>query len=82
MTQGLKPLSGQLIDADAAAVFWQAIRDQQHEFFATAQAKPLWRVVTPPAAPLPDFTGELLLEWQGGLRWLRHDNADCAELCS
>ena len=76
VTQGLKPLSGQLIDADAAAVFWQAIRDQQHKFFATAQAKPLWRVVTPPAAPLPDFTGELLLEWQGGLRWLRHDNAD------
>ena len=44
VTQGLKPLSGQLIDADAAAAFWQKVRDQQHEFFATAQSKPLWRV--------------------------------------
>ncbi len=76
VAQGLEPLSGELVDADLAAAFWQKVRDQQHEFFTSTQSKRLWRVIAPPAAPLPNCTEDLLLEWQGGLRWLRHDDAD------
>lgn len=63
---------------------WRQLRDQGHEFFQkqpTRQrnAQTLWRLVTPPAAVMPDFLSDLnqdaLVLWGGGLRWVYHDDA-------
>ena len=61
---------------------WQQLRDHQHPFFTQSdtEAGPrrLWRVVTPPASPMPDFltnpNDDALVMWGGGLRWLYHDD--------
>lgn len=77
VAQALEFVGGSAIGDDAAAEFWQQLRDQQQNFFQSAQAPQLWRLITPPAAPLPDMAEQqMLLEWQGGLRWLRHNDAD------
>ena len=63
---------------------WRQLKDQGHEFFQkqlTRQrnAQTLWRLVTPPAAVMPDFLSNLnqdaLVLWGGGLRWVYHDDA-------
>jgi glycolate oxidase FAD binding subunit len=62
--------------------FWGDLRDHRLLFFDQPQSdwsSTLWRVVTPPGAPLPTFLrGDdilpLLIEWGGGLRWLYHDD--------
>ena len=79
---------------DAVPDLWSQLKNHQHRFFhretsstdgATAEAavgpRPmLWRVITPPAAPMPSFLTtpeqDLLTLWSGGLRWLYHDEAD------
>ncbi|MES9990322.1 MAG: glycolate oxidase subunit GlcE [Candidatus Thiodiazotropha sp.] len=47
--------------------FWQALRDQQLDFFQ--QQGPLWRLSIPAAANI-DLKEPILCEWTGGLRWL------------
>lgn len=43
----------------------------------------LWRVITPPAAPQPEFLAnpdqDLLMLWGGGLRWLYHHDAQAVK---
>lgn len=51
----------------AAAAFWTGMRDQTHAFF---DARPLWRIVLPPKAPVLAI-GAALAEWGGGLRWVK-----------
>jgi glycolate oxidase FAD binding subunit len=46
--------------------FWSRVRDRREPEFARPEA--LWRVLCPPAAPLPDV--HCAVEWGGGLRWL------------
>jgi glycolate oxidase FAD binding subunit len=54
--------------ADAGAL-WRGIREQTHGFFAGAEN--LWRLAVPSTTgPLP-LPGPQLVEWNGGLRWLR-----------
>jgi glycolate oxidase FAD binding subunit len=48
---------------------WHAIREQTHSFFAGAE--PLWRLALPSTTPPLELGGSQLLEWNGGLRWLR-----------
>jgi glycolate oxidase FAD binding subunit len=51
------------------APFWRAIREQTQAFFAGEA--PLWRIALPSTeAPLA-LGGAQLIEWNGGLRWLR-----------
>jgi hypothetical protein len=49
---------------------------------ATREAM-LWRVITPPAAPQPEFLAnpdqDLLMLWGGGLRWLYHHDAQAVK---
>ena len=52
-------------DGDAG---WHALREQTDVFFAGDAD--LWRVAVPSSAP-PLALGPQLLEWHGGLRWLR-----------
>ena len=50
---------------------WTAIREHSAPFFGGPE--PLWRVaVPPPTAPLA-LAGNQLIEWGGGLRWLKSD---------
>jgi glycolate oxidase FAD binding subunit len=54
---------------------WESVREQTHPFFAGAE--PLWRLSLPStAAPL---AGPQLVEWNGGLRWLK-SRAPAAEV--
>src|SRR5258705_11518943 len=56
-------------EAGDSIAFWRAIREQTHAFFAGDE--PLWRVAVPSAAAPLGLPGAQLLEWHGGLRWLR-----------
>lgn len=59
-------IGGEPVAEDAA--FWAALRDHLLEFFQ--DDKPMWRLSVPPtAAPLA--LGNSLIEWGGGLRWLK-----------
>jgi glycolate oxidase FAD binding subunit len=60
---GAAPFAG---DADA---LWRDIREQSHPFFAGTT--PLWRLALPSTAAPLDLAGVQLIEWSGGLRWLR-----------
>jgi glycolate oxidase FAD binding subunit len=55
--------------------FWPALRDQRIAFFAGDE--PLWRVSVPQTSPPMDASVTPLVEWGGGLRWVRgaHDAA-------
>jgi glycolate oxidase FAD binding subunit len=56
-----------LADADA---FWNDLREQRLAFFAGDA--PLWRLSVRPATAAQEIGGESqLVEWGGGLRWLR-----------
>jgi len=61
-------LGGEPLADVEAREFWQALRDQAHPFFAA----PVWRLALPSTAAL-DLHGQQLIEWHGGLRWLRGD---------
>ena len=55
--------------AAQAAAFWQSLREQTDAFFAGPE--PLWRVAVPSVAPSLRLPGRQMLEWGGGLRWLK-----------
>ena len=57
-----------LADAQAAA-FWAGVREQTDAFFAGEE--PLWRISVPPATPPLRLPGRQMIEWGGGLRWLK-----------
>lgn len=50
--------------------FWQALRDQTHEFFQQFD-RPLWRLSFPPAtSTISRLEGSSLAEWGGAQRWV------------
>ncbi len=53
------------------APFWAALREQTLGFFQ--DDRPLWRVCLPPASPSLPLPGSSLIDWGGGLRWLKSD---------
>ncbi len=62
-------LGGVLVEPDQAAGFWAGIREQTDPFFRGDE--PLWRLAVPSASPPLGLGGRQLMEWKGGLRWLR-----------
>ncbi len=67
---------GTALAADAAARWWDGLRDQRHPFFAldaaaAAAGECLWRLSVPPTAPLAELGGARLVEWGGALLWWR-----------
>jgi glycolate oxidase FAD binding subunit len=62
-------IGGASLDSVQAEAFWRAIREHTHAFFAGGE--PLWRVALPSAAGALALEGRTLVEWGGGLRWLR-----------
>jgi glycolate oxidase FAD binding subunit len=63
-------LGGDAIPHVEAGAFWRSLRNHSHPFFS---GTPLWRVSVPSTAALPDLAAAELIEWNGGLRWLRGD---------
>jgi FAD/FMN-containing dehydrogenase len=67
---------GRALDANEAAAWWQAVRDQRLPFFRTTAAEAadglaLWRLSLPPATPVLALPGPVFVEWGGAQRWLR-----------
>lgn len=72
-----RKLGGELIDAAFAGNFWAGLRDHRDEFFASAhralvesEGSALWRLSVPQTAPPLGLSGQQLIEWGGGQRWL------------
>jgi glycolate oxidase FAD binding subunit len=68
-------LGGEVIESALAAPFWAGLRDQSDEFFAgaakaVAVGATLWRLSVPQTTPPLKLSGEQLVEWHGGQRWL------------
>ena len=54
--------------ADGAS-FWLRLREHEEVFFAGEE--PLWRLAVPSTTPPLRLAGRELIEWGGGLRWLK-----------
>ena len=48
---------------------WAKVREHRHAFFQ--EDAPLWRLAVAPATPPLPISGEWLMEWDGGQRWLK-----------
>jgi len=72
------------VDNAEVAADWQACRDQQLPWFKErSDAQDLWRLSVPqttPAMPAMGAFGSPLIEWHGGLRWVRADAAQAQQL--
>ncbi len=72
------------LGGERANLPWDQVRDQTLDFFkslspqADRSTQTLFRVVVPPAAPLPSEVADMALMWGGGLRWWWHE--DVAEV--
>ena len=65
-------LGGQQIDNAQASADWQRARDQQLQWFTSRSAEQdLWRLSVPQTTPVLDLPDSPLIEWHGGLRWVR-----------
>jgi glycolate oxidase FAD binding subunit len=62
-------LGGEPMAEAAAQAYWSGIREQTDGFFAGEAA--LWRLSVASVSPPIALPGVQLLEWGGGLRWLR-----------
>ena len=67
---------GEPVDPHDAQVLWQSVQEQTHSFFNLQKGMSLWRLSVPDTTPelhLPGMgqASEMLLEWGGGLRWLK-----------
>jgi glycolate oxidase FAD binding subunit len=54
-----------------AEPFWSSLCEQEHPFFGGDPKAPLWRLSVRTTAPFTDLGGVQLVEWGGGLRWLK-----------
>lgn len=66
-----KSLGGDEMPEAVAQAHWNALRHQQHNFFAIAANEQLWRLSLPTTTHnlLPEFAQ--WIEWNGAQRWLR-----------
>ena len=64
-------IGGETVEASEADTFWMAVREHAHAFFAGTQ--PLWRIAVPPTTAPIELPGAQMVEWGGGLRWLRSE---------
>lgn len=72
-----KTLGGDRQQTAAAAGDWLACRNQTLPWFAGRSAdQDLWRLSVPQTAPVLALPDSPLIEWHGGLRWVRAAQAD------
>ena len=73
-----------LTPSETAAGFWQDINAHQSAWFreATRNGGSLWRLSLPPTTPPLALSGDMLIEWHGGLRWWAdHGSGSGDSLC-
>lgn len=76
-----KTLGGERKDNAKVAADWQACRDQQLPWFSSrSDTQDLWRLSVPQTAPMLDLPESPLIEWHGGLRWVRAEDGDAQHL--
>ncbi|MBN3847515.1 glycolate oxidase subunit GlcE [Paraburkholderia sp. Ac-20342] len=68
---------GHIGGADLDMAFWTDLREHRLPFFA--DARPLWRLSLPVAAPLMALPGDVMLDWGGAQRWLK-SHADVSSI--
>jgi glycolate oxidase FAD binding subunit len=78
----LAEVPGQRMDNAQTAPDWSLCRNQQLPFFTAppTAGDVLWRISVPQTAPVLRLSGQPLVEWHGGLRWLWAPAAAAAEL--
>ena len=59
---------------------WTLCRDQRLPWFEQRGERDLWRLSVPQTAPVLELPEPPLVEWHGGLRWVRAAAADAAAL--
>ena len=69
-------LGGEALAPDDALVWWRAVRDHTHPFFAfdaaeLARGECLWRMSAPLSCGVVKLPGLQFIEWGGALRWCR-----------
>jgi glycolate oxidase FAD binding subunit len=64
-------IGGTVLDPAQAARFWTGIREQTDAFFDLPGAS--WRLSVKSTTPPLAVPGNQLIEWGGGLRWLKSD---------
>lgn len=79
-----RSMGGTRLDDAQTAADWQACREQQLPWFTTRAATDcLWRLSVPQTAAalvLPAGVADPLVEWHGGLRWVKAPRAAGASL--
>lgn len=75
-----KSLGGERQDNAATAPDWNLCRDQQLPWFQERGERGLWRLSVPQTAPVLDLPEPPLVEWHGGLRWVRALPGDASRL--
>ena len=75
VTAAARAIGGEAIEPQLAATFWRGLRDQRDEFFvgaakAVETGACLWRLSVPTTTSPLKLSGEQLIEWGGGQRWL------------
>jgi glycolate oxidase FAD binding subunit len=77
-------LGGERQDNAATAPDWNLCRDQQLPWFQErgrdGKGGELWRLSVPQTAPVLDLPEPPLVEWHGGLRWVRAAPGDASRL--
>lgn len=64
-----KTMRGIQLDQAQSVSLWNSLRDQTHPFFQSESD--VWRLSVPPTTVDLALQGEQLIEWGGGLRWLK-----------
>jgi glycolate oxidase FAD binding subunit len=69
-------LGGEVLPEAAAQRFWEEVREQRLPVWNLHEGEVLWRLALPPTTPAWADAEDALVEWGGGLRWLRRPAAD------
>ena len=76
-----RKLGGERMPNAQTAVDWNLARDQQLPWFINrADTQDLWRLSVPQSTPELDLPDSPLIEWHGGLRWVRADQSQGKKL--
>jgi glycolate oxidase FAD binding subunit len=65
----VRAAAGKIGGEPADGSFWEALREQTHDFFGGPE--PLWRIAVPSSAAPLGLPGRQLIEWGGSQRWLK-----------
>jgi glycolate oxidase FAD binding subunit len=74
-----RTMGGERQDNAAVAPDWSLCRDHRLPWFLERGERDLWRLSVPQTAPVLDLPEAPLVEWHGGLRWVRAQPGDAGD---